>query len=202
MTRSGSEPAVAGQERGVECLSERYVHGTICGKGGTELPNTSNQKIMWIATQRQTVEVLEGFPPSLRGDGLLSDITSKHLSHFDVEEMRNVQGLRNRENPLINFDSGGRLKQPLNGSGRIQDNHRESRSRRTASAADTAPVTPERRRKRSRSSAMLGRSATRRISANRKSERDIPAKAAYDLRVRCRLSGTLRTWIIRDMWQT
>lgn len=81
------------------------------------------------------------------------------------------------------------------------DNHRASRCRRTALAADTEPAARERRRTRSRSSSIVGRPATRRISARRKSERDIPARAACAFSARCRLSGTLRIWMIRDMCQ-
>src|SRR5690349_17398351 len=128
---------------------------------------------MWIAIQLQVAEILESFSPSLHGNQLLPDISSEKLSHFDVEEMRGVQRLRNGKNTLVDLDPGGRLKKPLYRGGGIQDNHRESRSRRMASAADTSPATAERRRKRSRSSATVGRSATRRISASRKSERDI-----------------------------
>src|SRR5690242_1861452 len=76
-------------------------------------------------------------------------------------------------------------------SSALQGNQRESRSRRTAIAAG-AWATLERRRIRSRSSAIVGRSARLRIAASRKSERDIPACAARSLRVRCTLSGTLR----------
>ena len=44
-----------------------------------------------------------------------------------------------------------------------------------------------------------GRSAARLTSAIRYSERDIPSMAALALSLRCRTSGTFRSWIILDM---
>lgn len=94
---------------------------------------------------------------------------------------------------MIDRDPDGRLKKPLYCGRGVENDYRASRSRRTASTADGGSAIRERWRKRSRSSATVGRSARWRISAKRKSERDIPATPAWAFRVRCTLSGTLRT---------
>src|SRR6266568_6745806 len=89
-----------------------------------------------------------------------------------------------------------------NAQWRVGKSYSSLRSRGTASAAGNPAAALERLRKRSRSSVMLGRSARARISASRKSERDIPAMAARALSLRCMLSGTLRILITRDMHPT
>jgi hypothetical protein len=49
---------------------------------------------MRVAIQLQVAQVFEGFSPALFRHGVLADITPKYLSHFDVEQMRRVQGFR------------------------------------------------------------------------------------------------------------
>jgi hypothetical protein len=48
---------------------------------------------MRIAIQREVAKVLKSFLPSLLSQSLVADIAPQHLGHFDVEEMRGVQGL-------------------------------------------------------------------------------------------------------------
>ena len=108
---------------------------------------------MRIAVEWQVAEILERFLASLGGNRLIPNITTQHLSHFDVDEMRSVERLRRNKHSVIDLPSDGRLKKPLDCGRGIQNNHRASRSRRTASAADGGSAIRERWRKRSRSSA-------------------------------------------------
>lgn len=96
---------------------------------------------MWIASQGEIAEILERFFPSLCGDQLVSNVTPQHLNYFDVEEMRRMQGFGSRKDAAIDLYPSGSLKKPLDSSRRIQDNHRASRSRRTASFAENGPAT-------------------------------------------------------------
>src|SRR5437016_13670773 len=122
---------------------------------------------MRITIERKVAQILQRLLPALSGNRLIPDITAQHLGHLDVEEMGRVERHLRRENTFFNSNSGWSLQKPFDGRRRVQDNHRASRSRRTASAADTGAVTLARRRKRSRSSAMVGRSARQRISVSR-----------------------------------
>ena len=75
---------------------------------------------------------------------------------------------------------------------RVENDHRLSRSARTARAGETDGVGKLRVLSRARSSSIEGRSATRRISCNRYFESVMPAIAARALSRRCNSLGTLR----------
>jgi len=46
---------------------------------------------VWITTERDVGEVLECFLPSPCGDRLVTNVTSEHLSHFDVHEIKEIR---------------------------------------------------------------------------------------------------------------
>ncbi len=61
---------------------------------------------MWIAMQREVAKILMRFFAPLPGNCLLPDIAPQHLGHFDIEEMRSVQGLGRGKDTLIYPNSG------------------------------------------------------------------------------------------------
>src|SRR6266404_317639 len=82
------------------------------------------------------------------------------LRNLQVKQMGRMQvNVRSQDSP---FDLGCRrtLHQPLERGGGIQDNHRASRSRRTASATEIGSFTGGSRRIRSRISSSVGVAAT------------------------------------------
>lgn len=98
---------------------------------------------MRIAIERQIAEILKGFPPAVGSEPSLPNMPAQDLSYFDVEEMRCVQRLRARKDALVDLESGWGLEKPFDNSRSVENDHRASRSPRTASAAFT-PLTVER----------------------------------------------------------
>jgi hypothetical protein len=166
VARRGGDFAIAGQKDGVERFRKRDVHRIVCRKCIAEFPNAGQEEIVCVTIDGEVAEILKGFLSSLRGELLLPDGTPQYLSHFKVKKMGSVQRFGSRKDSFVDFDPGRSFEKPFDCGGRIEDDHRESRSRRTASAPDM-PATAERWRMRSRNSATVGRSARRRTSASR-----------------------------------
>jgi hypothetical protein len=89
---------------------------------------------MRVSVKAESGEILQSLSPTPDRDRVVADIAPKDLSYLDVDKMRGVERVRRREETLIDANSSGRLKEPLDRGRRIEDNHRASRSRRTASA--------------------------------------------------------------------
>ena len=126
-------------------------------------------------------------------------VAAKNLGGFDIDEMRRGEGVARIEEPRRNGSGSVRGQEQLDKGGGVDDDHRLSRSCRIISAGGMEGLTLPRSAMRLRNSSTVGRAATSRISASRKSESDMPASAARALSVRCSDSGTLRIWIIEDM---
>ncbi len=61
-------------------------------------------------------------------------VTAKHLSDFEIDEMRRVQRLARLEQPPLDTRRGRRAQQNFEEGRSVDDDHRASRSSRTASA--------------------------------------------------------------------
>src|SRR5215469_18642258 len=125
---------------------------------------------------------------SSRNDSLLCK-TPEDLCDLEVQKLRCVQSLATRIEALLNAVSRRCLQKPVNCSGRIQDDHRASRSSRTSRAVSSSAETGLRLCRRSRNSASVGLSAISLISASRYSDSDMPARAARAFKLRCNASG-------------
>jgi len=197
--RGPGETPIAREKRSVERFGERNVNGVVGGEVVPQLPNWRQQKIVRIPSQGKVRQVGErrgaAFPVDVAVRGLATD----RLSDLDVEQMRGVQRFPGVEQSRFDRLGRRRAQQRLDHRRGVDDDHRRSRSRRTASAGATEGVTGRRCAKRARSSSSVGRSAVWRVSPSRRSDSDMPAIAARALSRRCSASGTWRIWIITDM---
>ena len=114
----------------------------------------------------------------------------KNLGDLDIDEMRSGERIARIEEPRRDGVGGSRGQKHLDEGGGVDDG--DLRSRQTASAGGTEGATAPRRAMRWRNSSTVGRAATSRISASRKSDSDMPARAARAFSLRCSASGTFR----------
>ena len=119
-------------------------------------------------------------------------VAAKNLGGFDIDEMRRSEGVARIEEPCRDSSGFVRVQEQFDEGRGIDDDHRLSRSCRIISAGGMEGLTLPRSAMRLRNSSTVGRAATSRISASRKSESDMPASAARALSVRWSGSGTLR----------
>jgi hypothetical protein len=124
--------------------------------------------------------------------------STQHLDHLDVHELRRVSG-RSCHHSLVDAPTGIGAQQQLDHRRGVDDDHAESRSLRTAAAADSASFTDFLARRRSRISSGVGNIANLAISASRSSDRDMPACAARTFNFLCTASGTSRIWTVLAM---
>ena len=133
---------------------------------------------MWVARNRKIGEILERLHAALRGEQAREGIPPQHLHDLDVEQMRCVQRLALGKQSFRETCCRRGTEQYLDQRGSVDDDQCLSRSARTAFAGDGVGRTDERRTRRARNSAIVGRSAMSRISRTRYSDSDMPAKAA------------------------
>ena len=119
---------------------------------------------MRVSGQRKIDKIFERLePPS--GIKLAGPrISAKNLRDFDIEEMGGVKGFVGVEKPFGHLNSGRSVQQHLDHDRGVNNDHRPSRSILTALAGETVGVIEGRWVRRLLSSAIVGRSATRRTS--------------------------------------
>lgn len=91
------------------------------------------------------------------------------------------------------FLAGCARREELHSGGRIGDDHRRSRRSRIKSAGLVRADTGSRDLRRCISSSVVGRSSPLCSSASAYADKDMPARAALALSLRCTSSGTFRT---------
>lgn len=69
---------------------------------------------------------------------------SQHICHFEIEKVGRMQGLNAGIDTSFDLESGTGLKQPLDGSGRIEHDQRASRSSRRMRTVSRSDVTGSR----------------------------------------------------------
>jgi len=117
--------------------------------------------------QRKIGQVLERLLGANDGQLRFSNVSPQHLNHFEIQELWSVQRLTPAEGPFHDHVAGMGREQKLEDRRGIDDDHRVSRSFRTASAGGTLGDTAFRDRNRRRSSSIVGRSVDFRISSMR-----------------------------------
>jgi hypothetical protein len=161
------ECGVPSHERGAERLRESDVGRIVGSDVAAQLPDPGQQDVMGIARQRQVRQVHEGLPPAagleLSGQG----ITAEDLRDFEIENVRRMEALSGLEKPFGNARRGRCVEQDLQDRRGVDDDQRASRSALTAFAGARRGTTAVRSAIRWRSSAGVGRSATRRASWRR-----------------------------------
>jgi len=161
------EPRVAGQERRAKRFGEGDVGGVIRGDVLTQFPDPGEQQIMRIPGERNGGQIFQSLEPAPGIKFTGQRIATKDLRDFDVEQVGRMKGFGVREQPRAYRESGRGIEQHLQQGGGINDDHRLSRSALTAVAGGTLAITGDRCARRLRSSARVGRSATRLISSSR-----------------------------------
>lgn len=164
---SSSQSLVTSEQGSVQGLGERNVDSVICCQIVAQLPDPRKQEIMRIPRNRKIGHVPERFTATFRCQLTRECVPAKHLCHFDVYQVWGVKGLSGSKKPLLYGCRSGSAEEHLERRGSIDDDHRLSRSARTARAGDTLGLVAERRSSRARSSSTVGRSTTWRTSFNK-----------------------------------
>jgi hypothetical protein len=164
----GGEPSVTCEQRCVKRFRESHIDGVIGREVVPQIPDTCQKKIVRIPSNWKIREIGESLVAPLCVDLTGGCIAAQHLGHFDIDEVRRVQCLLRvaEKTPPYGLRCR-RLKQDFQQCRCVDDDHRWSRSARTASAGAMEGVTAERRSKRSRNSSTVGRAATSRISLSK-----------------------------------
>src|SRR6266446_5720255 len=199
MTGRTGEAVVASDQWRTQRLGERYINGVVGCQVIPQIPDSGQQKTVRIAGQRQVGEDRQGGAAAFAVDLAADRVTADRVRNLDIDQMRRMQCLPVVKQPGLDRSGIRRAEQHLDHRRGVDNDHSRSRSARMTSAGDGERVTSGRLCKRARSSSSVGRSAICRISPSRYSESDMPASAARDLSWRCKLSGTLRIWIITPM---
>lgn len=85
---------------------------------------------MWIANDPQDKQIVDSLRGAACRDCSFPFETTKRLGYFEIQEVRSVQRFVAREDALIDVLPGSRQEHPIDYGGRIQNNHRASRSSR------------------------------------------------------------------------
>lgn len=167
-TNRGGEPLIRCEQPSIERLRQRNVDSIVGGEIAPQIPDPDQEEIMRVAANRKVSKVGQRLMAAMRVDLTHRSIATQDLRNFDIKQVRCMQGLpRLTEQPrLYRFRSGGAEKD-FQQRRCIDNDHRRSRSVRTASPGETDGVTGVRRSTRARSSSSVGRSATCRISQSK-----------------------------------
>ena len=116
-----------------------------------------------------------------------------HVRNFKVDQVWCVERLALPADDSRGFLAGCARREELHSGGRIGDDHRRSRCSRIKSAGLVRADTGPRDLRRCISSSVVGRSSPICSSASAYADKDMPARAALALSLRCTSSGTFRT---------
>ena len=165
--RGDGQTPIMSQESCIEYFSQGDIHGIV----GTEIvpqrPDTGQQETVRVPPDGKADEIVEGCLGPLRFDLSRHRESANDLGDFDIEQVRRMESLGPIKQPAFDSFTQWRPQQNLQQSRGVNDDHRLSRSWRTASAVSTERVTVDRRANRARISSIVGRSATSRICCSR-----------------------------------
>lgn len=105
-----------------------------------DLPNLWQKNEVRIARDAQTQQILDRLIGALRGNRSFPHEPPQDLRNLKVEKVRSVEGFAARVDSGLNLSSDGGLKEPVNRRGRVQDDHRASRSSLTRRAVSRGDV--------------------------------------------------------------
>ncbi len=167
MPRRRRKSFVAGEQRRVERFGERDIDGIVGREIVPQLPDARQKEIVWIALHRKVGEIMQRRTAALVADLAIRRISADDLRDLDVEQMRRMQRLPLFEEPPLDCFCRGGTKERFEQGRSVDDDHRLSRSARTARAGAMEGVTLGRRSRRARNSSIVGRSADWRIRPSR-----------------------------------
>src|SRR5690348_9893837 len=167
MAGGGGKAAVAGHQWRLERLGQRNIGSVIGRQVVPQLPYARQQEIMRISPRGKVGQIRQGYAATLALDFSSRSVTADDLRNFDIEQVRRVERLAGREQPVFNGPRGRGLEKRFDQRRRVDNDHVRSRSARTASAGATDGLVSVRPRRRARNSSSVGRSAAWRISLSR-----------------------------------
>jgi len=167
VARSVCQAPVTSQKWSVQGLRKRDIHGIVSGQVSSEVPDARHQEVVRIPGEREAREVIERrtAAPSLHFTG--ERVAAQNLRYFHVHQVRHMQGFLGLQQAFFQRDTGRHSQEDFQDYGRVENDHRLSRSARTARTGDIDGVTAERPCSLARNSSTDGRSAMRRISCNK-----------------------------------
>lgn len=122
---------------------------------------------MGIAVQREIREILQRLERARPRQFARAFISAKHLRNFEIDQVGRVKGLVFGEQPGCDPEARRRIQQNFDQDRCVDDDHRCSRSARTARAGGTFGLTADRVASLSFNSKGVGRSAICAISWSR-----------------------------------
>ena len=185
------KPAVARDQRRIQRLGKGDIDGVVGREVVPQIPDSGQQDVVRIALDGHAGEVGHGLATALAIELSRAGVAAKNLGGLDIDEMRRGEGVARIEEPCRDSSGFVRVQEQFDEGRGIDDDHRLSRSCRIISAGGMEGLTLPRSAMRLRNSSTVGRAATSRISASKKSESDMPASAARALSVRCSDSGNV-----------
>ena len=147
------------RQRHIDRIVGRYIM--------PQSPDAPQQEVVRVTVQREIQQIVQGLATAPGFDPTARSIAAQHLHHLDIDQMGRMQRLLWAEQAVPHSASGRCAQQHFQKRRGVDHDHRESRSARIASSGDRWGSVAGRFSRRSRSSAKLGRSATRRNSASR-----------------------------------
>ncbi len=137
MSGNACQSAVHRKQRRIESFCQGQITCVVCTDIVAESPNARQKEVMGIAFDTKRAQILERFATARRRQKAGTFVTPKHLRDFEVEQVRRMKGAATEQS---SFDCGGIVspKEDFKQCGRIDDDHRASRSARTASAGDSS----------------------------------------------------------------
>ena len=161
------EPLIVSQKRRIERFSQRQIDGIISAEIVPKFPYAGQKNIVWMSPQRKDRQIDKHGPTAIRVHLSRHRIPANDLGDFDIDQVRRMKSMTATEQLPPDGLCRRRTQQHLDQRRGVDDDHRLSRSARTARTGSTEGVTTVRLSNRARISSIVGRSATSRICCNR-----------------------------------
>ena len=131
------EPTVARHDRGLQRLGESHVCSVVGGERIAQFPNSRDERMVRVADHRHDLEIEQRLFRSREWNQRRADSTAERVRHFHIEEVRHMNRPPSREQPQLDARADPSSKEQFQCRRGVENNHRESRSARMSSAADT-----------------------------------------------------------------
>src|SRR5260221_7309205 len=128
---------ISREQRDAEHLGQRYIGCIVGTEVVPQLPNPRQQHSVRISTDLEGGQFLECTTCSRCIEFTRQGIPANDLGNLDVDEVRRVKGLLWRKQMPRDCCRCRRLQQCVEHCRGVDDDHRRSRSARTASAGET-----------------------------------------------------------------
>jgi hypothetical protein len=90
---SSGQPLVSGEQSRIECFRKGNIGSIIRREITSQGPNARQKQVMGIAADGEIGEIGKRGSAALLINFTISGVAAENLRHFDIEEVRRVQGL-------------------------------------------------------------------------------------------------------------